>query len=64
MFKVNIKDTSRHQIHRSGVFVGNFEHTPFFGVSIADFVQVNVCWEITCSTEYIFDFAIQCPCNL
>ena len=51
MFKVKNEDKKRCQMMPSSVFIINF--APFSSISIVDFEQVIVCWDI------IFTFA--CP---
>ena len=48
MFEVNNKDTRKRHLHRSNVFIVNFEHIfiPFSSFVIADFKQVKVYWVV------------------
>ena len=44
--KLAIKTLERRQLHRSDVFIVNFEciSHQFFSVLIIDFEQANICW--------------------
>ena len=40
--KLTIKIPKRHNLHRAGVFIVNFEHfRPFYSAFVVDFEQVN-----------------------
>ena len=62
MLKVNNKNTrttstpERRHWHRSGVFIVNFEHISLFSsVSIVDFEQVNVRWDLSWKIPIIYN---------
>ena len=45
--KLTIKTPERRQRRRSGVFIVNFEYISYFSnVSIVDFKQVNLSWNL------------------
>ena len=47
MFKVNNQNIRKRQRRCSGVFIVKFEHiSHLFSVSVVDFEQINVSWEM------------------
>ena len=57
--KFSLKTLERHNLRRSGVFILNFEHASFSGVSIVEFEQVDVYREIAFNSTKNIQF-----CNL